>query len=357
MRRLGLLLALTGTAWAAPVANVGVRYPDVAPGPAFRFPRDHGSHDAYRTEWWYFTGWLRTPDGEPLGFQITFFRSRPNADPANPSAFAPRQIVFAHAALSDPAIGKLVHDQRMARGGFGIAGAASDDARVKLLDWRLERGPDGVFRAATPARGFGLDLALAPTQPPMVNGAGGYSRKGPDPKQASYYHSMPQLTVTGTVTRAGKPVRVTGRAWLDREWSSTLLDPKAVGWDWVGLNMDDGSALMAFQVRGKDGAPVWAGGTFRRPDGSQAVLAPGDVRFVPRRRWRSPASGGAYPVEAEFVVRLPEGVRRFPVKPLFDAQELDGRAAGMPVYWEGAVSTPGGRGYLELTGYAGALTL
>ena len=159
------------------------------------------------------------------------------------------------------------------------------------------------------------------------------------------------------ISRAGERVRVTGRAWLDREWSSTLLDPRAVGWDWAGINMDDGSALMAFQVRGKDGAPVWAGGTFRRPDGSVAKLAPDDVRFEPRRRWRSPATGAAYPVEAAFVVRLPQGVRRFPMTPLFDAQELDGRAAGMPAYWEGAVSTAGGRGYLELTGYAGALKI
>ena len=357
MRRLGLLLALTGTAWAAPVANVGVRYPEVAPGPAIRFPRDHGSHDAYRTEWWYFTGWLETPGGEPLGFQITFFRSRPNVDGANPSAFAPRQILFAHAALSDPATGKLVHDQRAARGGFGIAGASSADADVRLLDWRLTRRADGTFRAATPARGFALDLTFAPTQPPMVNGDRGYSRKGPDPRQASYYYSVPQLAVKGIAMRGGARVRVTGRAWLDREWSSTLLDARAVGWDWVGLNMDDGAALMAFRVRGERGAAVWAGGTFRRPDGRLIVLAPGDVRFRPRRTWRSPASGGVYPVEGEFLVRLPEGVRSFSVKPLFDAQELDGRGAGMPVYWEGAVTTPGGRGYLELTGYAGKLTL
>jgi predicted secreted hydrolase len=357
MKRALLLLALAGAAWAAPVAPGRVAFPDVVPGVPIRLPRDHGSHDGFRTEWWYFTGWLETPDGKPLGFQITFFRSRPDSDAANPSAFAPRQILFAHAALSDPATGKLLHDQRAARAGFGIAEASQADARVALLDWSLVRRPDGRFRAATPAKDFALDLQFAPSQPAMVNGVGGYSRKGPRPEQASYYFSMPHLAVAGSVVRGGKRVPVRGQAWLDREWSSTLLDARAVGWDWAGINFDDGAALMAFQVRGGDGRPVYAGGTFRRPNGTQVVLAPGDVRFVPRRRWRSPASGAAYPVEASFLIHLPEGVRRVPLKPLFDAQELDGRAGGMPVYWEGAVSTPGGRGYLELTGYAGALKL
>ena len=130
-----------------------------------------------------------------------------------------------------------------------------------------------------------------------------------------------------------------------------MLDTRA---DWSNIGKDF-TARMGEEAQEAGDPPNVV--PFRRPDGRQTVLAPGDVRFVPRRRWRSPVSGGVYPVEAEFVVRLPEGVRRFPVKPLFDAQELDGRAAGMPIYWEGAVSTPGGRGYLELTGYAGALTL
>ena len=356
MRRAVLMFAAAAAA-AAPAADAPIAFPEVVPGPQFVFPRDHGAHSAFRTEWWYFTGWLETPGGKPLGFQITFFRSRPATDPANPSAFAPKQIVFAHAALSDPSKRRLLHDQRSARSGFGIAGAAEGDARVALLDWSLQRGADGRFRASTPSREFALELDFAPAQPAMANGDKGYSRKGPRPQQASYYYSMPQLTVTGTVTRAGRKTAVTGRAWLDREWSSTLLDEGAVGWDWAGINLDDGGALMAFQVRGRDGKPVYAGGTLRSADGRQTVLGPRDVRFVPRRRWRSPATGASYPVEAEFVVRLPEGERRFPLKPMFDAQELDGRGGGMPVYWEGAVTTPGGRGYLELTGYAGDLKL
>ena len=352
LRLLVLLALLLGTVSSAQMREA-VRYPVVAPGTDLRFPRDHGAHPDHRIEWWYFTGWLHTQAGDPIGFQITFFRSRPNIAANNPSAFAPRQILFAHAALSDPATGRLVHDQRVARSGFGIAEAAREDAAIRLLDWTLDRHADGRFTA----KAFGLDLDFRPVQPIMANGEGGYSRKGPRPEQASHYYSIPHLKVSGSVQRRGRSELVSGEAWLDREWSSSLLPKNAVGWDWTGLNLDDGSALMAFQVRARDGRALYAGGTYRRADGRQTVLAPGDLRFVPRRRWRSPSSGAVYPVEADFIVRLPEGVRRFRLRPLFDAQELDGRAAGMPAYWEGAVSTEGGRGYLELTGYAGALGL
>jgi predicted secreted hydrolase len=358
MLRLLILLSLLLAASSSAQRRIAeVRYPVVTPGAQFQFPRDHGSHPDHRIEWWYFTGWLRTAEGKPLGFQITFFRSRPALAQDNPSAFAPKQILFAHAALSDPATGKLVHDQRMARSGFGIAEASTNDARIALLDWGLARRRDGGFLARTPAKAFGLDLTFTPRQPAMANGDRGYSRKGPRPEQASYYYSVPHLKVDGTVLRGGKREAVTGEAWLDREWSSSILAEGAVGWDWTGINLDDGGALMAFQVRGKDGRALYAGGTLRRADGNQTVLGPADVRFLPRRRWRSFATGASYPVEADFLVRLPEGVRRFHLRPLFDAQELDGRGAGMPVYWEGAVTTEGGRGYLELTGYADALRM
>ena len=342
---------------AQPAADGKIVYPVVTPGAQLRFPRDHGAHPDHRIEWWYFTGWLQTAEGKPLGFQITFFRSRPAVAQNNPSAFAPRQILFAHAAVSDAAAARLIHDQRIARTGLGLAGAATDTTDLRLLDWSLRRAADGTFHASTPARQFGLELAFRPRQPLMVNGEGGYSRKGPLPEQASYYYSMPHLAVSGTAMVNGRRVAVSGEGWLDREWASTLLPPEAVGWDWAALNLHDGSALMAFRVRGKEGRSLHAGGTLRRPDGSQIALGAGDVRFVPRRQWRSPATGASYPVEAEFIVRLPEGMRRFPLKPMFDAQELDGRASGMPAYWEGAVTTAGGRGYLELTGYAGALGL
>ena len=202
-------------------------YPVVKPGVQLSFPADHGAHPAFRTEWWYVTGWLRAAEGRDLGFQVTFFRTRPSADDANPSAFAPRQVLFAHAALSDPAVGHLLHDQRVARAGFGLAQATTGDADVVLDDWRLKRGGDGRWRTHVAGHGFALDLALDPTQPVMLQGDGGYSRKGPRPGQASDYYSLPHLAVSGEVTRGGKPTRVAGEAWLDREWSSTYLDPAA----------------------------------------------------------------------------------------------------------------------------------
>ena len=352
MIRLLLLLAATLAMAAAPV-----RYPVVRPGVALHFPADHGAHPDYRTEWWYVTGWLRTADGRDLGFQVTFFRTRPPAGDANPSRFAPRQVLFAHAALSDPALGRLLHGERAARAGFGLAEASTVDADVRLRDWRLRRLPDGRFLTHVDGGGFALDLAFRPTQPPLLQGEAGYSRKGPRPEQASRYYSLPHLAVSGTVLRAGVRTPVSGEAWLDREWSSDYLAPAAQGWDWTGLNLDDGAALMAFRVRRRDGGTLWAGGSLRDRAGRVVHFAPGDVSFRTLRRWRSPETGATYPVEQELSVRLPAGVRRFRLVPLFAAQELDGRRGGSPVYWEGAVRTAGGKGYLELTGYASPLTM
>lgn len=328
-------------------------YPEVTSGKKITFPRDHGAHDLFRTEWWYFTGWLETANGDPLGFQITFFRTRPEIETGNPSKFAPEQIIFAHVALSDPKTGKLLHDQRIGRSGFGIIEASQDDAAVNLLDWQLTRSTDGVFASKVAGKDFELDLQMKPSQGPMLNGDNGYSRKGPKPSQASYYYSVPQLEVSGSVVSGGKKLSVTGRAWLDREWSSDVLPENAVGWDWTGLNFDDGSALMAFQVRGANGEAVYAGGSFRSSGGKTTILSPSDVEFNPKRIWTSPETGAQYPVEAEFVVRIGGKLQRYPLKPMFDAQELSGSFT--PIYWEGAVSTPGGQGYLEMTGYAGKI--
>jgi predicted secreted hydrolase len=328
----------------------------VMPGRAFAFPQDHGAHPAFRTEWWYVTGWLETNDG-PIGFQVTFFRTRPGADDGNPSAFAPRQVIFAHAAVSDPKLGKLSHDQRIARQGFGLAEARVGDADLVLDDWSLRRDPDGRFRTRVKGADFALDLVLSPTQPVLLQGAGGYSRKGPEPSQASYYYTLPHLAVSGRLEQSGRARQVKGQAWMDREWSSTLLDPSAVGWDWAGINLDDGSALTAFQVRDAQGGAVWAGGSLRTRNGALTVFGPDDVRFRTVREWRSPRTGATWPVERVIEVRTAGGPRRFPLKPMFDDQELDSRAFGGPVYWEGAVTTDGGRGYLELTGYVTPLRM
>jgi predicted secreted hydrolase len=354
MRQLRALLAMLALIGAAPV---GPHFAEVRPGIELVFPRDHGAHPAYRTEWWYLTGWLDNPDGTHRGFQITFFRTATGFGAKSRSAFAPRQILFAHAALSDPAIGHLLHGERIAREGLGLAAASGIDTDLAIDDWRLRRLPDGRFVAHVEGEGFALDLAFRPTQPVLAQGNHGYSQKGPDPHSASRYFSLPHLDVSGSVTRSGHTKRITGSAWLDREWSSSYLPRGAVGWDWTGLNFDDGGALMAFRIRRADGATLWAGGSWRGADGSLAILGPGDVLFAPRRRWRSPRTGALYPVDPVLRLRLPGGIRVLPLHPLLPDQELDGRAAGSPVSWEGAVSTASGRGYLELTGYAGSLSL
>lgn len=355
MRRLEVMTGwLSLVAVAAPAATP---YPQVRPGIVLRFPADHGAHPSFRTEWWYVTGWLKTADGKDLGFQVTFFRTRPPVAGSNPSRFAARQIVFAHAALSDPATGQLLHGERAARVGFGLAAARTGDADVMIRDWHLRRAPAGRWQTRVTADGFALALAFRPTQPPLPQGQGGYSRKGPRPEEASYYYSIPHLQVKGSVVRGGKSVAVTGAAWLDREWSSNYLAPSAQGWDWTGLNLDDGSALMAFRIRRKGGGTLWAGGALRRADGRTTVLGPRDVAFRPVATWRSKATGAVYPVMQDLSIRIGGRIVTRRLMPMFAAQELDARRSGLPVYWEGAVHTRDGRGYLELTGYDKALAM
>lgn len=350
---MGVALALSpGTAWAAPPS-----FAPVLPGYSPRFPHDFGSHPAYRIEWWYVTGWLTAADQETLGFQITFFRTRPDWNEPNPSLFAPRELLIAHCALSDPAHGRFWHDQRVRRADPRLAYAAESDTRVRIDDWHLERGADG-YRAQAQAPQFALDLQLAPTQPPMRNGDDGFSRKGPSPLSASYYYSEPHLRVSGRVAREGHSVAVTGEAWLDHEWSSEYLDPAAVGWDWIGLNLDDGGAVMAFRMRDAQGGSLWSAATVRTPTGEVQPLIDGEVEFNPLRSWHSPHTGADYPVS--FRVRI--GEREFTLAPLLDDQENDTRLSSGAVYWEGAVRAAEqqravGRGYLELTGYERPLSL
>jgi predicted secreted hydrolase len=330
----------------------------VIPDKPLSFPHDFGAHPDFRTEWWYATGWLEMPDGKPLGFQVTFFRSATDHDPANPSKFAPKQLIIAHAALSDPAIGKLLHDQRSAREGFGLAYAKQGDTDVKLNDWRFVRQSNGTYLTEIPGREFALRLTLTPMQKPMLQGDGGFSRKGPKPEQASYYYSEPHLRVSGTVARDGKTLEVKGNAWLDHEWSTTVLDPEAAGWDWTGINLDDGGALVAFQIRGKDGRKIWSHAALRDASGRVTQFETNEVQFTPSKTWRSPRTGAVYPVEGT----LQTGAVSWRLTPLQEDQELDSRQSTGAVYWEGAVTVmrdgkSAGRGYLELTGYVKPLKL
>ena len=332
---------------------------------ALEFPRDFGAHPPSRIEWWYATGWLAPGGvGTPRwGFQVTFFRARTGIDAQHPSRFAAHELVFAHAAVTDLEARRLRHDQRIARSGFGVAQALTGDTAVKLRDWTLLReaaGASSRYRTRIESdTGFGFELALQTTQPVLLQGAAGWSQKGPDAAQFSRYYSQPQLAVQGTLRLDGRPDAVAGRAWLDHEWSDTLLDPQAVGWDWIGINLDDGSALTAFRLRRADGSALYAGGSQRGADGRLRDFGPADVEFTSGRRWTSPATRAIYPVEWQ--VATPAG--RFTVRALLDDQELDSRQSTGAVYWEGLAElldqrgTRVGLGYLEMTGYAARLKL
>lgn len=349
MRRRPLLAALP---WL-----LGARAALALPDKAIAFPADHGAHPDLRTEWWYITGRAQA-GGRSFGFQVTFFRSRVAATQGLQSKFAAKQLLFAHAAVTDVQGRKLWHDQRIARQGFGIAEASTTDADLRLRDWSLVR-TGTQWRARLPARDFTLDLRCDQVQPPLLQGRAGLSRKGPDPSQASYYYSLPQLAVSGRIGVRGRDVDVTGKAWMDHEWSEALLHPDAVGWDWIGMNLDDGSALTAFRLRRGDGSTLWDGGSFR-PAGAEAAIASlGETVFTPGRRWTSAATNASYPVE--WTVRTAAGT--YTVRAVLDDQELDSRGSTGAIYWEGLsdLFNENGRkvgsGYLEMTGYAQRLRL
>jgi len=343
-----------------------------APGAALvprplRFPRDHGTHNDTRTEWWYLTGHGQDAAGRPFGFQVTFFRSRIDGTQALQSRLAARHLLFAHAAITDVQGQRLWHEQRMARwNGEAPAQrergvfASEQDTEVVLRDWHLRRAPDGIYSAQIQSDSLRIDLSATPTQPLLLQGDAGFSRKGPDPSQASFYISHPQLAVRATLGISGQRFEVEGTAWLDHEWSETLMHPDAVGWDWIGMNLDNGDSLTAFRLRRPDGSALWAGGSFRAGGQSDAQsFEPHMLAFTPLRHWTSPRTGARYPVE--WRIATPRDT--YTVRAVIDAQELDGQQSTGTVYWEGLSDLFDGRGqrvgrgYLEMTGYARRLVL
>ena len=331
------------------------------------FPADFGAHPDARIEWWYVTGALATKgktEAPEFGFQLTFFRLRTVVAADHPSRFAATQIIFAHAALSVLANRQLRHDQRSARAGFQIAEARAGDTDIRLRDWRLQRSGNADasrYRAqlSSETAGYALDLQLVARLPVLLQGVAGVSQKGPDPAQVSCYYSQPHLVAEGQLTLDGKRLVVSGTAWLDHEWSNSLLATDAVGWDWIGINLLDGSALTAFRLRRADGSALYAGGSWRMPGSAPRNFLPGEVEFKPLRRWQSPHTQANYPVEWQ--VTTPAGL--FSVAAMFDDQELDSRQSTGSVYWEGlstmrdAAGRLLGHGYLEMTGYAGPLQI
>lgn len=323
----------------------------------FRFPADHGPHPEFRTEWWYYTGNLATREGRRFGFQLTFFRSALAPDmPARRSAWAARQVYLAHFTVTDVAGERFLSFERWSRGAAGLAGSQGEPFRVWVQDWSTEavggQAPPMRLRAAE--GGVALDLVLRQGKPPVLQGERGLSRKSDEPGNASYYYSLTRMPAAGAIRLGGESFAVTGEAWMDREWSTSALGADQVGWDWFALQLADGSELMLYQLRRRDGtADPASRGTVIGPAGASRSLAPGDFALEVLDRWESPDSGAVYP--SRWRLRIPSEELELTVAPLLADQELDVSFR----YWEGAVEMEGrrrgrpvqGRGYVEMTGY------
>ena len=334
------------------IADASPQYAKVLRGLALQFPRDHGAHPDFRTEWWYVTGALDLPRKD-IGFQLTFFRVRTGFSEAMESKIAASQIMFAHAAVTLPG-DKLLHADRAARANLG-ASFSTIGCDVHIGAWQMQRSASDVFTLRAQDAQFAFDLTLTPTQPKMLQGDAGFSQKGARAEQASYYVSWPQLQVEGRIVLDGKSQAARGKAWFDHEWSSEVLGEADVGWDWLGINLSDGGALMAFRIRDAAGSTVYAHAALRDAAGRTQLWSGAEVQFKALRKWRS-ARGTEYPVETE----LRFGPHVIRTQPTLDDQELSTRRPAPVTYWEGLVQVDGtltGRGYLELTGYAAKIVL
>lgn len=324
----------------------------------FLFPQDHAAHPDYRNEWWYVTGNVDAKDGRRFGYQVTFFRIAvsPTA-PVSDSIWATRQLWMAHIALTDVRQKQHYHDQRLSRGAAGLAGQAVKPFRVWLDDWQLIGGDDGQWpwQLSVGNDEFALDLSLAPIKPVVLQGDRGLSQKGEAVGNASWYYSFPRLLARGKVRVAGEELDVSGLSWLDREWSTSALDPNQSGWDWFSLQLDDGHDLMFYRLRRNDGStdPNSAGKWIPAADEVQ-TLTHNDVTLTPENYWQS-NTGRRYPVS--WRMDIPKLNRQWRVEAVLNDQEMETAV----IYWEGAVNVfdidtgePLGRGYLEMAGYSPA---
>lgn len=326
----------------------------------FEFPGDHRPHPEFRTEWWYFTGNLDTPEGRRFGYQLTFFRSA--VAPEDPggasrsSAWGTRQVYLAHFALSDVAEQRFSAHERYARGAAGLAGAEGEPLRVFVEDWSAAWSGQDAFplRLRASQGEVAIELELRQGKPPVLQGDDGLSRKGAEPGNASYYYSLTRMPTEGSITIAGRRHEVHGDSWMDREWSTSALPEGVVGWDWFALQLTDGRELMYYQLRRADGSgDRFSKGTLVAADGTATTLGSSEVSLVRGEEWRAP-SGALYP--AGWRLSIPGRHLFLAITPAFADQELPLSIR----YWEGAVDVTGedegrpvtGVGYLEMTGYA-----
>ncbi len=342
---------------------VGADFAQATGAREWSFPRDHGSHPPFQTEWWYFTGNVAAENGDRFGFLFVVFRRALAAEPAGrESAWATRDLYLAHVAVTDASRDRFYYEEAARRPLLDMAGASTTTLDVRTAGWsaRLE---DGVIRLRADAGKFGYDLSLRPAKPPVLNGPGGRDSKGPEPGQASYYYSITRMETGGTLMVDGKPRPVRGTAWMDHEFGSSQLGPDQVGWDWFSLQLSDGSEVMLYSMRTRGGGvDPSSGGTFVHPDARTEWFGRDDASVTATATWKSPRSGGTYP--SAWRIEIPSRRLSLRVEPLVRDQELSTGATTGVTYWEGAVRVTGeregrrveGSGFVELTGYVDSLS-
>lgn len=340
------------------------QYRTAVPGYRFEFPRDYFDHPGFQTEWWYYTGNLKSASGQRYGFELTFFREAVSRDAAPSAAWDVKDLYLAHLALSDLDGKKFYHAERLNRSGPGIAGVSESSARIWNGNWQVRwQGPDQRLEAIEPR--FRLSLTLHPQKPPVIHGENGVSQKAEGAGRASYYISLTRLTASGELEVKGKQFEVTGLAWMDHEFFTHQLASGQTGWDWLSLQLDDNTELMLFHIRRKDGTfDRFSSGTYVDAQGKSTHLTADEFILQPLTdTWTSPVTGAVYPVAWKIEIKK-LGIELEAQTPL-PSQELAGKTNLVPSYWEGAItlagkrgkSALGGVGYLEMTGYDRAVNL
>jgi predicted secreted hydrolase len=340
-------------------------YEVALPGRVLGFPRDHAAHPAFQTEWWYYTGHLRTADGEEYGYQLTFFQRRLDEGSwlPGPSQWSPQHLYMAHFAISDKQRKRLNFSEKINRSTLGVAGADEERLRVWNDEWRAELlGPYHHLQAAMDD--FAINLILLPEKGPVVHGIDGVSQKGRSKGNASHYYSFTRLKTNGVLQVRGVAKEVTGTSWMDHEFGSSQLEPTQVGWDWFSVQLDNRTELMVYLLRHEDGRiDPHSSGTLVHPGGHAEHLRKEMFEVVALGKWSSPRSGATYPQGWE--LRLPKAGLSLRITPAFPDQELDTKSSTRVVYWEGKVLVEGihdgqtvvGAGYVELVGYKAKVDL
>ena len=343
-------------------AVASAQYRAASPGYRYSFPRDHFNHPDFQTEWWYYTGHVKSASGQAFGFQVTFFRQAVQRNQAQDSPWVIEDLYLAHLALSDLSGQRFYHSERLNRAGPGIAGVSEEAGRIWNGNWQvLWSGGRQTLEAV--ADQWSLRLTLETRKPPAIHGLQGVSQKAQGPGQASHYISLTRLSAAGTITLNGKAHAVEGTAWMDHEFFTHPLAPEQVGWDWLSLQLDDQTELMLFRLRRQDGSfDPYSAGTYVDSSGQSKHLSARDFTLRPLMQrpadaWASPSSGATYPIRWQ--VTVPSLALELEVTTRLPQQEMITTSRLAPNYWEGAIQVAGrrsgspisGAGYLEMTGY------